>query len=135
MGDWDRKADWSGDVLERVVALLFALACLADLAAGLPVLRRQQLLGILSHGEAEARAFLFGGAPEPIDAPGETGDAVRLAVRLRALALVLCALLAQAGRFALPGAVGSQAGRPARGISRLPVRWLDTPAPPAADTS
>jgi hypothetical protein len=134
MGDWNGNADWNRDALERIVALLFALAGLTDLAAGLPVLRRQQVLGILSHGEVEARAFLFGGAPVPSDAPGEAGDAARLAVRLRALALMLCILLAHAPPFALPGAVGSQAGRPPHEISGLPVRPGARP-PPAPDTS
>jgi hypothetical protein len=133
--DWDRQADWSGDVLERIVALLFALANLADLAAGAPFLRRRQVLGILSHGEAEARAFLFGGAPIPIDAPGEAGDAERLAIRLRALALVLCALLAQAARFALPGESGSRTCQPSHAFSGPAVRWPSAPAPSAPDTS
>jgi hypothetical protein len=104
MGVWDRNADWNRDVLERIVALLFALACLAELAACLPFLRRQQLLGILSHGEAEARAFVIGlvsGAAAPADAPEFAGDAAGLAARLRALALLLCALLARAGRSAI----------------------------------
>jgi hypothetical protein len=133
MESWD--ADWNPDVLERIVALLFALAHLADLAAGLPLLRRQQVLGILSHGEVEARAFLFGGALVPADVPGEAGDAERLAIRLRALALVLCALLAQAARFALPGAAGPQDGWPSHGISAPAVRRRYAPASPVLDTS
>ncbi len=135
MEDWDGQANWNRDVLERIVALLFALASLADLAAGAPYLRRRQVLGILSHGEAEARAFLFGGAPVPADIPGAAGDAARLAVRFRALALVLCALLAQASQFAVPGAIGSQAGRLSHEISGPAVRGLDIPAPLAFDTS
>ncbi len=135
MEDWDGNANWNRDVLERIVALLFALASLADLAAGAPYLRRQRVLGILSHGEVEARAFLFGGAPVPSDALENAGDAERLAVRFRALALVLCALLAQAARFALPGATGVRADRSARAISRSSVRWLDAPPPLAPDTS
>jgi hypothetical protein len=135
MADWNRETTWSGDVLERIVALLFALANLADLAAGAPFHRRRQVLGILGHGEAEARAFLFGGAPILSDAPGEAGDAERLAIRLRALALVLCALLAQAARFALPGVTGPHARRPSHGISGPAVRWPGAPAPAAPDTS
>jgi hypothetical protein len=134
MGDWDWETDWSRDLLERIVALLFALSGLADLAAGAPFHRRRQVLGILSHGEAEARAFLFGEAPIPAEAPGEAGDAARLAVRFRALALVLCALLAQAARSALPVVVGAQAGRPPHGISGPAVRRTAAPASPAPDT-
>jgi hypothetical protein len=111
MGDWDRNANWNRDVLERIVALLFALACVADLAAGLPYLRRRQVLGILSHGEAEARAFVMGvEAPAVADAPG--GDAARLAASFRALAL--CALLVrarQSAQSAVPGMAGPRAGR------------------------
>jgi hypothetical protein len=33
---WDRNARWSRDVLEHIMGLLFALANLADLAAGAP---------------------------------------------------------------------------------------------------
>jgi hypothetical protein len=111
MEEWDWETNWSGDVLERIVALLFALANLADLAAGAPFLRRRHVLAILSRGEVEARAFLFGGAPVPTEAPGDAGDAARLAVRFRALALVLCAMLAQAAWFAPPGAPRLRADR------------------------
>jgi hypothetical protein len=121
-------------VLERIVALLFALANLADLAAGLASSHRRQVLGILSYGETEARAFLIGaGAPAPADAQGEADDAARLAARLRALALLLCALLAQP--FTLPGAAGPRACRPSHEMFRSAVRWLDAPAPTAPDTS
>jgi hypothetical protein len=136
MGDWDRNANWNRDVLERIVALLFALACLADLAACLPWLCRQKLLGILSHGEAEAWAFVMGLPPDaqaPAYASGETGEAARLAASFRALALMLCALLARAALFELPGAAGSLAGWSTHGMSCPAVRCV--PAPPAPDTS
>jgi len=78
MEDWG--TDWSCDVLERIVALLFSLAD----------------LGILSVGEAEAWAFLIGatapGTPAPADAPDTAEDALRLAARLRALALLMQAV-------------------------------------------
>ncbi len=136
MEDWDGEASWNRDVLERIVALLFALASLADLAAGVPFLRRRQVLKILSHGEVEARAFLFGGTPIPTDALENTGDAERLAMRFRALALVLCAMLTQARQFALPCAASPQAGRLAHKISGRVLRWRSAPAPPLApDTS
>ena len=133
MGGWDRNADWNRDVLERIVALLFALANLADLAAGAPYLRRRQVLEILSHGDAEARAFVMGvvtGEPAPEDVPESTGDAARLAASFRALALVLCAILARSRQSALPGAAGPRACRekPAGPASR-------SAAPSAPDTS
>jgi hypothetical protein len=134
MSGWE--ANWNRNALERIVALLFALAGLADRAAGAPFFRRRQVLGILSQGEAEARAFIIGvttGAPFPADAQESTGDGGRLAVGLRALALVLCALMAR--RLAHPGAPGPQAGRPANRISGPAVRRLSAPATPAPDTS
>jgi hypothetical protein len=133
MADWDRKANWNRDVLERIVALLFALANLADLAAGAPYLRRRRVLGILSHGEAEAWAFVMGLPPDaavPADEPESAGDAERLAASFRALALALCALLAQSKLFALPGAIGPRVGRPSRKMSGRAVRRaLASPAP------
>jgi hypothetical protein len=133
MENWE--TNWNRDVLERIVVLLFALAGLADLAAGLPVLRRRQVLAILSHGEAEARAFLIGistGAPTSSDELESAGDATCLAARLRALALLLCAMLAQT---ALLGVADPRAGRPSHEMSGPAVRRLDGPAPPAPDTS
>jgi hypothetical protein len=110
MGYW--QADWDRDALKRIGALLFALANLADFAAGAPFLRRWRVLGILNWGEIEARAFLIGMAcrePVPADALEPSGDMADLATRLRALALMLTLLSAR--RFALPGAAGSRAGR------------------------
>jgi hypothetical protein len=131
MKNWE--TDWNRDVLERIVALLFALAGLADLAASAPFHRRRRVLGILSQGEADARAFLIGistDAPAPADAPEQAGDAACLAARLRMLALLLCAMLAQPKLSALPGAAGPRAGRckPAGQAGRL----ASSPAP---DTS
>jgi hypothetical protein len=138
MGGWDGEASWNRDALERIVVLLFALAGMADLAAGAPFLRRRQVLGILSHGEAEARAFVIGmvlGETASADAPESAGDAASLAVRLRALALALCVLLAQVKQSALPGAAGSRARRPSRKVPGPAVRWPDVSAPLAPDTS
>ena len=132
MGGWNEEADWSRDVLMRIAALLLSLAGLADRAANLPFLRRRHVLGILGFGEAVARAFLIEistGAPAPADAPA--GDAALLAARLRALALLLCAILAW--RIGLPGAAGARIGR--RRIARSVVRRPDAPARPAPDTS
>ena len=131
MAEWE--TDWSRDVLERIAALLFSLAGLADIAVGLPAHRRRQVLGILGVGEAEARAFLIGissSAPAPANAPKTAGDASRLAARLRVLGLLLCALLMQT---ALPGVGGSRLGPSSHEISGPAVRCA--PAPPASDTS
>jgi hypothetical protein len=136
MEGWNRNADWNRAGLERSVGLLLALANLADLAAGAPFLRRRQVLGILNHGEVEARAFVIGmaiGAPISSDELEYSGDAACLAVRLRALALMLCVLLAQTSLLGLPGKVGPLACRLSCKTSRLAVRRLE--APPAWDTS
>ncbi len=133
MAGWDRNANSNRDVLERMVALLFALACLAELAACLPWLRRQQLLGILSHGEAEAWAFVMGLPPDvqaPAYASGEADEAARLAASFRALALALCALLARTALSTLSGAVSSRADRPSPLISGPTVRGLEALPPP-----
>jgi hypothetical protein len=136
MAGWDREVNWSRDALERIVVLLFALANLADLAAGAPFLRRRQVLGILNCGEIEARAFVIGistGALVSADDLEQTDDAARLAVRLRALALMLCLLLAQG--FALPGAAGPRVCRLSHSMSAPAIRWLEALPPPAFDTS
>ena len=103
--DWIREVERNRDALERIVALLLALAGLADRASGLPAARRLDLLCILGHGAAEARAFVTGAAFGRCEEGGETGfhtvdDAARLAAGFRALALLLAAILARAGRIA-----------------------------------
>ncbi|WP_080917981.1 hypothetical protein [Manganibacter manganicus] len=136
MAGWDKDGNGERDVLERIVALLFALAQLADRAAGAPFLRRRHVLGILSRGEAEAWAFLFGSAPVPpvpADAPEQAGDAARLAARLRVLALLLCAMLTR--RAARPGTAGQRASQPPHEMSGPTPHRPDVPAPPAPDTS
>jgi hypothetical protein len=132
---WDWEMGWDGDALKRIVILLFALANLADLAAGAPFLRRRQVVRILDHGELVARAFVIGmatGAPVSSDELESSGDVACLAVRLRALALMLCAMLAsRAATFALPGAAAPRASRkkPARRAGCRPAQ------PAAFDTS
>jgi hypothetical protein len=112
MGSWE--ADWNRDALERIVVLLFALADIADIAAGVPFLRRRQVIGILNCGEVEVRALVIGmvcGAPVPKDILEASGDVRCLATRLRALALSLCVMRARAGKPALPRTAGPRAGR------------------------
>jgi len=102
MEEWG--TDGGYDVLGRIVALLFSLADLADIAAGLPASRRRYLLDILGVAEAEAHGFLIGiGAPVSAGGQDTADDALRMAARLRALAMLLIVMLAQ--RFELLGAV------------------------------
>ena len=151
----DRNTDRDCDVLWRIVAMLFSLAGLADRAAGVCARRRREVLGILLWGEARGWAFAIdmatGGmvsdapamaAPEMPDLwddlPCSCQDAILLAARLRALALVLCVLVSQAWRFAVAGDTGPSTGT--RGSVGLPIaggrsasRWRT--AFPAPDTS
>lgn len=132
MGSWE--ADWNRDALERIVVLLFALADLADTAAGVSFLRRRQIIGILNRGEVEARAFVIGilcGASVPKDVLEASGDVTCLATRLRALALLLCVLRARAGKPARPRTASPRDGL--REPARLAVRQDRRAAAP--DTS
>ncbi len=113
--EWNFKKDQ--DVLKRIIALLLAMAGLADRAsvASYPVRRRT--LEILLPAEAVAQESVLGmarnlGAPIPPQAylaicglmftheGDDPADAVRLALRLRVLALALASLSMWAGRFA-----------------------------------
>jgi hypothetical protein len=145
MGSWDWSANGNRDVLERIVARLLALACMADLAACLPFLRRREAVGILSYGEAAARAHFAGlalnspfgedalseeNAPAPADAPGEYCDALLLAARFRALAFMLAGLLSLADPSPPRRAAWS---RPGKGEPAVQARRQATLPPP--DTS
>ena len=140
MHGWDRDANGDRDVLGRIVALLFALAGLADLAAGLPFLRRREVLGFLAYGEAAVRPWFAGMALGALseedafhgDAPADCRDASQLAARFRALAFMLAALLTLADpsappRAAAPFAGGREPARPARWPLAIPVRRGDLP--------
>ena len=104
------------NVLERILALLLALAGLTDRAAGLPTARRLQLLAVLGHGETMARDLILAMAsdlrpitpaeatarspasvPYPCTPVREVDDAALLAARFRVLALALGVMLALAG--------------------------------------
>lgn len=94
--------------LRRIVTTLVALAVLAEQAAGRSYLVRCLVLFILRQAESVASSFVAGAMPmfrpavsvrfPPI--PDSPDDATGLAVRLRALAAALDALLQLARRFA-----------------------------------
>lgn len=141
--DWNRQVNRQRDVLERILALLFLLAGLADRAASEPGHRRRHALAILACAEAEARALVVGLAGAPVEggvAPrgcASAADAEHLAAGFRVLALVLGAMLAQACRPALTGDVGRQALLPVpqrSPVGLVPAR-LPSLALPAPDTS
>ena len=109
----NREVERERMVLERIVALLLALAGLAERAVDASSRRRRQALEFLARGEAEARdmvAALAGlpsgadDAPETDLSPVATGlsasadDARRLAAAFRVLDLSLHVMLEEARR-------------------------------------
>lgn len=123
--DWTAQIETNRNVLKRIVAILLALADLAECAAARSWPVRRLVLPILHRAEEAAQAFMAGPAaganfklPPPacgmpaLTMPRRDGpvDAMRLALSLRALALAVHAMLAKAPhgsrcRF------GSDAGR------------------------
>ncbi|MDP3897168.1 MAG: hypothetical protein Q8Q62_10885 [Mesorhizobium sp.] len=109
--DWERRMEMTGDMLDRIVVLLLAIADLAERAAGASEARRCLVLRILRTGEAVARDFVR--APDAAGwtcAPGasvpraghEPEDAMALALSLRTLALLLRSFCAKARRRSFP---------------------------------
>ncbi len=104
--------------LRRIIAVLVALAVLAERAAGRSFPVRWFMLAVLRHAETVAQAYVVEATqvawPEFEEPPG-TGsnplDATLLALRLRVLAAVLGALLAPAGRPQEDGACIVRAAR------------------------
>jgi hypothetical protein len=88
--DWKRAVEEERAALGRIVALLCALAVLAERAAGGSPIVRSLVLWFLRPAEAVARDFVEGDADAtsmPIMPAGTSpADALRLAIRLRALA-------------------------------------------------
>jgi hypothetical protein len=139
------------EMLQRIVALLFALADLANRASARSRRVRCEVLFILSHGEAVAREFIIEEAqasgtpilylPAPAcDDGGSAGHAMRLAARFRALAAILAYIWAQTlpaaprqrPRYSLvsdlscPAHATRQIRRARRGLG---FRALDSPKP------
>jgi hypothetical protein len=147
--DWIRAIEEERAALMRLVALLCALAGLAERAASRSPAMRGFVLWVLRRAEAAARDFVTGGpdaqfAPMPVGPAGSRpADAMRLAINLRRLARQLeCQarlMLATCGE----GGAGTEPPQlrvmPAvRGVAHaLSVlsasAWLT--APPAPDTS
>lgn len=132
--DWTREAD----VLEKILALLVALAGLADRAVGLPLARQLALLGFLAQAEATARSFVVG---LPSGSPAVLGSrasdrAERLAADFRALALMLAAAIARARRRAALVCCVAPLTPPCRRLSvAIAQRQRHERAPTAPDTS
>ena len=90
--DWKRAMKEERAALMRIVALLNALAGLAERAASRSPAMRGFVLWVLRHAEAVARDFVAGGPDALIaslrvePAGARPADAMRLAASLRALA-------------------------------------------------
>ena len=90
--EWKQAIEEERAVIGRIVALLVALAGLAELAAGRSAIVRGFVLWLLRHAEAVARDFVEGGEDVPSAElpmpPAGNGpeDAMRLAASFRALA-------------------------------------------------
>lgn len=148
--DWDMKREVSA--LERIVALLLALANLAERAAAVPFAQRVVVLAILRHAEAVAWAFALG-TPcvstvsgrahrrrqdaklpvEPVGGRDGPTDAARLVSSLRLIALIVAGWAAKAHS----STAAPSAARRAMALKR-PVSgggWIGPAALPAPDTS
>ncbi|MDP3896778.1 MAG: hypothetical protein Q8Q62_08880 [Mesorhizobium sp.] len=149
---WTRQIELTQEVvLDRIVALLFAIADLAELAAFAPEARRRLALAFIRSAEAVARDAFCVPAKHPADgqescaaifAPAGDGpeEALALAVSLRALALIVGAIAARKRRLSrlttAEFGYGSSGRRPhhprhhaARGLpgtALRPVERLDT---------
>jgi len=96
--DGSRQTERSGVALQRIVALLFALADMAERAADAPHRVRSVVLMILRTAEPAAQGIVFGagyGQPAPAYESDSPTDALRFAARFRALAALLLSLTAQ----------------------------------------
>lgn len=120
MVDWELAIDEERAALMRIVALLFALADLAESSSRRCRLVRGFVLWLLRPAESLARDFVIGAEPPaalmPVRPAGDSpADAMRLAENFRDLA---CELDYQAGvAFAIRDGAG-QCGRPRIGACR-----------------
>ena len=99
---WNGERNDTDDLLMRIVALLLALASLAERAVGLPQPVRSAALWFLRPAQALAWEFVTGQACPEIPCShrrDERAEAMRLAVSFRALARSLEAELAAPPRF------------------------------------
>ena len=117
------SAGVESNALKRLMAILFALADLADCAAGRSWPVRRLVLSILGLAEQAAHAFVTESAriapvgssssasPVPTPPGNSPIDAMQLALSFRMLALAVCAMLAKAR--------SCSGGRPDRDSGRI----------------
>lgn len=114
----------SGKALRRLVALLLALAVLAERAGGRSGPVRHLVLWCLRSGEAIARDYVCGltgnaaCGPAPVALPTAGGEAGRLAASFRALAMALAAF-ADAPMAGRPSGIGQAMDRVLATIAAL----------------
>jgi hypothetical protein len=102
--DWSADSEGVREELMRIVALLLALATLAERACFAPLAVRVTVMGYLRPAELAAWDFIQGEAamPELVGEDDDPAAAMLLAARFRALAVVLAAF---ADRFCGDGSV------------------------------
>jgi hypothetical protein len=102
--DWSADSEGVREELMRIVALLLALATLAERACFAPLAVRVTVMGLLRPAELAAWDFVQGDAamPEPVGPDHDPAAAMLLAARFRALAVMLAAF---ADRFCGGGSV------------------------------
>lgn len=104
--EWSRANGQDGEMLKRIVAVLFSLAALAEHAGARAGLLRACVLWFLRRAEAVARAFAVE-SRVPLDRPDRSSpradvssEAARLAASFRALAVALDGLARHVRRLA-----------------------------------
>lgn len=130
--DWNNTLDWQS--IRRIVAVLLALADLAERASGRSVAVRGLVLWLLRSGEVLARDCLAGLTPHAADrndplpfTGGSATEAMRLATSFRKLAAALTALAA-AGLATVQRAVAFPCGSAVCGLVAAPLALLRTVA-------
>lgn len=140
--DW--KAHTGTDMLKRIVALLLALADLAEQAANRSPAVRWQVLSHLLQAHDVARVFVTdrasnaaGGMASATTGPHDPVDAMALAASLRTLALLLGTMAARMRRSLLPasGALRRDGNPPRHRYVVGPTPSLQTAAIERLDTS
>jgi hypothetical protein len=130
--DWSADSEGVREELMRIVALLLALATLAERACFAPLAVRVTVMGFLRPAELAAWDFIQGEAamPEPVGADDDPAAAMLLAARFRALAVMLAAVV---DRFGGNGSVhvavlpaGFEAMLVPAGLRRARPRPFDT---------
>ncbi len=145
--DWKRAIEQERTALMRLVALLGALAGLAECAAARSPAMRGLVLWVLRRAERAARDFVAGGQDAPIALMPPAGcrpaDAHRLAASFRALARELAQQIERQAKLLLAACGGGGAekrpplfGRMAGGVAISVLAAFAWPLPhPAPDTS